>query len=1569
MTVTKRAISNITVAMCLAVLMILAGCGEKEPRSVKITPESKSLQEGESVRFEAAAFDEDGERLVDATISWSVEGDAGTIDSAGTFTAVQEGEAKVVASTEDIFGHATVTVTPLPPKLARIKIDPQEASVEVGDSLKLEAVGVSDKNQEMPDVDIAWSMEGESGSISEEGFFEAVKPGKAKVEAKSGEFSATGMITVIPPPIKGINVNADREKALPGSVITMTVTATSDDKKPAAYATVNVGSTREDLVLSTNTLSLDESGTGVLEAHLPAEPAEVELVFEGGEAMLKLGFEATPIVRIEIEPDAGPYEAGQTVNFEAVGYDAYGNSTPVEVEWSITGESAGIDQNGKAIMSKPGEGLVLAAYKNMSAGLPFSIEAGAPADVKVTPAEVSLQAGNAVSFGAECYNRYGFPLLSEVTWSVEGDMGSISEDGFFQAWKTGEGRIVAKGGDASGTADVKVEHGPLASVVIDIPEATITAGEMIDLKAYGVDAHDNRFEITPEWFLSKSLGVLDKEAGTFTARFAGEGEIRALADGGGAAATIKVVPAELVHLEISPARVDLLAGESVAFEVRGYDKFDNRVEIDPQFSLADDLGPLEEDGAFEARKAGTATVTAAAGDLEARATVTVEPFDMVRVTIDPSGELTLSAGDTRQLTARGWDEFGNVVASETHWTVVPDLGKMGVQGNFLAKKAGKGSIKAALTQKRTGIQMSDSIVLTVDPGPTARIEIVPDSLEIKAGEECDFSATAYDEFGNPTGSPIQWSIAGTTGSIDEKGVFRARQAKKTKIRAGVDGVFSLAEVEVVPSEVVYLKIVPSDLSLEAGSSTSLHVMGEDKFGNTVDTEVAWNLTDPELGRISGDGTLTAMKAGEAMVLATSRNLVDKATLVVKKSGLASIQVLPSSVRLNAGDKIQFQARGMDAGGNELDVSPEWSVEGDAGVIDQEGNFEGRTRGSGKILASVGDLSGEAHVEVTPGTPAEIIVEPSSLDLSASESQKLSVQVKDEFGNLIEDASYAWVLSSDLGTMEEGDIFYAHTVGEGELKITCGDASTRLPVIVHPGPLSRILVLPESLETQAGAETTLKAEGFDMHGNEVSIEPVWCVTDGLGVFSEPGVFEARHSGKGYICAAVDAVVGTAGLVVKPGPVTNIDVQPANIEVEAGSELDFTATAYDALGNEVPVEYEWTVGNTQTAAISPQGTFLSRSAHRAEIFAASGDVKGRAEVEVVPAEPIEIQVAPSEVFMKAGERKKLSAFGLDRFGNKMPVDVVMSVDPERLGRFIDSTVFEAGGAGEGFINVKSGDLRCSVPLKVSTGALVRIEIRLPEGDIRAAETHDLVAVGFDAGGNEIPVASRWAVSDEIGSIEGDSGRFYARKTGKGVVTARSGEVAAFRWIEVKAGKLYSVFVSPNPETLKSGEITEFSIDGVDIEENPVDINRDAAQWEVVGRIGYFQTPGVFTATKMGKGKVTAAVGDLIGQSYVTVEPGAPDPENSRVRLTYPVLAADGASTSDILIVIRDKHNNPVPGVAVTMISDRQVDTIVQPDPTNKEGVSRGSIYSGEPGTSTVTALVGGATIPVKAQVRFE
>ena len=121
-------------------------------------------------------------------------------------------------------------------------------------------------------------------------------------------------------------------------------------------------------------------------------------------------------------------------------------------------------------------------------------------------------------------------------------------------------------------------------------------------------------------------------------------------------------------------------------------------------------------------------------------------------------------------------------------------------------------------------------------------------------------------------------------------------------------------------------------------------------------------------------------------------------------------------------------------------------------------------------------------------------------------------------------------------------------------------------------------------------------------------------------------------------------------------------------------------------------------------------------------------------------------------------------------------------------------------------------------------------------------------------------------------------------------------------------------------------------------------------------------------MGKGKVIAAVSDLMAETYVTVTPGRPDVENSRVRETYPILPADGISFSEIIIEVRDANNNPVPEVDVRVISSRRADTMIQPSKTDSKGTTRAQIKSTKPGTSTVSVVLHGRVFKDTAEVTF-
>ena len=106
-------------------------------------------------------------------------------------------------------------------------------------------------------------------------------------------------------------------------------------------------------------------------------------------------------------------------------------------------------------------------------------------------------------------------------------------------------------------------------------------------------------------------------------------------------------------------------------------------------------------------------------------------------------------------------------------------------------------------------------------------------------------------------------------------------------------------------------------------------------------------------------------------------------------------------------------------------------------------------------------------------------------------------------------------------------------------------------------------------------------------------------------------------------------------------------------------------------------------------------------------------------------------------------------------------------------------------------------------------------------------------------------------------------------------------------------------------------------------------------------------------MGWGKVTAVVNKTLGGADVVVEPGMPDAEQSRLVSSRVTVPADGKTTANIVVLVRDQFGNAVTGARVTLISSRQ-DRVEQPGPSN-EGIAVGRIHSTSAGLSEISAVV--------------
>ena len=452
--------------------------------------------------------------------------------------------------------------------------------------------------------------------------------------------------------------------------------------------------------------------------------------------------------------------------------------------------------------------------------------------------------------------------------------------------------------------------------------------------------------------------------------------------------------------------------------------------------------------------------------------------------------------------------------------------------------------------------------------------------------------------------------------------------------------------------------------------------------------------------------------------------------------------------------------------------------------------------------------------------------------------------------------------------------------------------------------------------------------------------------------------------------MDSAIGVAEVTIEPGPAERIAVLPEQIEMQAGNSTRFTATIYDAFGNVTPGQLTWSLSDGPILGeLSSDAEFNAQKAGQGHIIAAMGAVSGQASFRILPGELAEIIAEVEEIVLTSGQQSEIKTFGLDNFGNRMPIEPIFQIIPANFGRIESkNNLFAAIKIGSGLIKASVGELSAEIPVRVEPGELTSMGIQLPEVKIMAGKTYPLKAIGYDTGKNIISVKPQWAVSQNIGTIDTNTGLFNAQKVGTGTLVAYSGEIMATAIIEVMPGDLFNLFIDPNPVTVKSDEIESFQISGYDVEENRLQLSQSAVEWDTIGGTGLIEQPGIFRGTRMGKGKVVAHSGNLLAEAYVTVLPGEPEARNCRIRVLHPVLPADGGSFSDVIFEVRDKYHNPVPGIKVTLVSSRQADEIIQPAETNENGISRGRASSRQTGKSIIRGVIGGISFTDTAQVEF-
>jgi PKD repeat protein len=264
--------------------------------------------------------------------------------------------------------------------------------------------------------------------------------------------------------------------------------------------------------------------------------------------------------------------------------------------------------------------------------------------------------------------------------------------------------------------------------------------------------------------------------------------------------------------------------------------------------------------------------------------------------------------------------------------------------------------------------------ILVTHGTLSQVNIIPEKVVLNIGDTQAFTSQAFDDYGNRIPEALFSWLQGNAGTVTSGGIFTAG----TIAGNFTDGVYGVAELNGISVNKPPLVVIKPDplyaatldtLSIAAGESKQLLVVGKDKYGNKLtDLETTWSIEDPQAGTITQDGLFTASRqavsynhAIKVIVKQSDKTIEATAKVNIIPGTLSQLGIAPAQINLGQGMTQQFVVAGADKYGNRVsNISYTWSCNDAAGTVSSSGLFTasknvGNYRDAVTITAKSGDV--------------------------------------------------------------------------------------------------------------------------------------------------------------------------------------------------------------------------------------------------------------------------------------------------------------------------------------------------------------------------------------------------------------------------------------------------------------------------------------------------------------------------------------------------------------------------------------------------------------------------------------
>ena len=259
------------------------------------------------------------------------------------------------------------------------------------------------------------------------------------------------------------------------------------------------------------------------------------------------------------------------------------------------------------------------------------------------------------------------------------------------------------------------------------------------------------------------------------------------------------------------------------------------------------------------------------------------------------------------------------------------------------------------------------------PGsPIARLIVHPQDRTMTAGDTLRLRVEAVDAAGNPVPNvQVRFSQAGAgfEGVVEPDGLIRSGSTgvMPVGIAAVVPGsapTVELVQIRMVPGPAARVAVSPASARLAVGQRIRFSGSSFSAAGDRRSDRLAYLSSAPGVARVSEDGQLVAVGAGQAQITVSAGGAQTRIPVTVIGTPIASVQVTPATREARTGDVVRFDASPRDASGKAIPgLNPTWSLSPGNGQVDADGAFVGYEPGEYLVTASFGHRSADAVVRL------------------------------------------------------------------------------------------------------------------------------------------------------------------------------------------------------------------------------------------------------------------------------------------------------------------------------------------------------------------------------------------------------------------------------------------------------------------------------------------------------------------------------------------------------------------------------------------------------------------------------